>query len=265
MAIEILAPNGDAACTGWYHPFPLGFCDGLIYLDVDEGLGSSDALFMEAFSGPPFALPIRFDMTDPVVAGTVDSIRVGVNIGLNFAGPGKPLVIRIFDGAVQLGGDETLTITNIFPPGVDYYTNPIDVSGLGLDAAALSDFKVEVELPIQGGGIIYRVYTVEAELTYAEPEPEPEPEETPEVNPPATLQVQQYPYEGYAPGGFEFRCKFCDEIRVITDDGNLQTETVEECVCGKGTPAFKIIFRQLAMTKSPRHFEGRRFLVGDHR
>ena len=81
----------------------------------------------------------------------------------------------------------------------------------------------------------------------------------------AVDQVQEFPYEAYNPGGFEWRC-ICGELRAITDDGNNETETVEPCAtCPQPAPAFKIVFRELAMAKSPRHLQGKRYLVGDWR
>lgn len=82
----------------------------------------------------------------------------------------------------------------------------------------------------------------------------------------ATDQVQEYPYEAYNDGqGYEFTC-ICGEVRLITDDLNNETETVEQCTtCANPGEAFKIVFRELSMTKAPRHLQGRRYLVGQFR
>ncbi len=56
-------------------------------------------------------------------------------------------------------------------------------------------------------------------------------------------QVQDYPYEAYNDGrGYEFTC-ICGEVRLITDDLNNETETVEPCTsCAEPAEAFKIVF-----------------------
>lgn len=162
ITIETLQPNADFACAGWLTSV-FGFCDGTLWSYIDEGIGSTDALYTQCFN-PPIPLAVRYDLTAPTPGlGILQSIRVGIHAAVNSGSDN--FTLRVFDGNTQLGGDQIVNVTANFPTGADYYTLPIDVSSLGLTEAHLSDMRVEVETATNPA-IIFYVWTLDVELTW---------------------------------------------------------------------------------------------------
>lgn len=157
MATESEVPTGDVSIE-WT---PQG--GGASYVEVDNLLSAPDDTTY--ISVESFGAKDRYDVGNPALGGTgvCTEIRVGLR---GIKGAAGNITVRIFDGAVQIGGDKTVTLPNE-PAWGGVWT--ASWTGLSKSIADLTDCRVEVEDPNNSSP--QYISGIEVEFTYTLPLP----------------------------------------------------------------------------------------------
>ena len=154
MATESETVTGDVTSMDWT---PQGGGDN--YVEVDNLLSADDD--STYISVESFGAVDLYEVGNPTLEGGVcNAIRVGIR---GYRDGGGAITVAIFDGAVQIGGDKTVT-QNDGSYGEQWTSS---WTGLSLTAANLTDCRVEITDPNDSSP--QYISGIEVEFTYTVP------------------------------------------------------------------------------------------------